>query len=56
MVAIEKRTPHCELALVRTLAAAGKVRAPVSALAGAAVGFSFQEIVAVIAALAPRDF
>jgi motility quorum-sensing regulator/GCU-specific mRNA interferase toxin len=54
---VEKRTPHCRLAVVRTLIAAGKVRATVSALAGgAALGFSFEEIVAVVAALTPKDF
>ena len=37
--------------------AAGKVRTTVSALAGgAALGFGFEEIVGVVAALAPRDF
>jgi motility quorum-sensing regulator/GCU-specific mRNA interferase toxin len=54
---VEKRTPHCKLAVVKTLVAAGKVRATVSALAGgAALGFGFAEIVAVVAALTPRDF
>jgi len=54
---VEKLTPHCKLAVVRSLLAAGKVRATVSALAGgAAMGFGFEEIVGVIAALAPRDF
>ena len=43
--------------MVRNLLAAGKVRATVSALAGgAALGFSFEEIVGVVAALTPRDF
>lgn len=51
------RTPHCKLVVVKTLLAAGKVRATVSALAGgAALGFGFEEIVAVVAALTPRDF
>jgi motility quorum-sensing regulator/GCU-specific mRNA interferase toxin len=54
---MEKRVPHCKLALVRALIAAGKVRATFSALAGgAALGFAFDEIVAVVAALTPRDF
>ena len=36
---------------------AGKVRTTVSALAGgAALGFGFEEIVGVVAALTPRDF
>jgi motility quorum-sensing regulator/GCU-specific mRNA interferase toxin len=54
---MEKRRPHCKLAVVKNLLAAGKVRATVSALAGgAALGFGFEEIVGVIAALTPRDF
>ena len=43
--------------VVKNLLAAGKVRATVSALAGgAALGFGFEEIVGVVAALTPRDF
>ena len=54
---MEKRTPHCKLTVVKTMVAAGKVRATVSALAGgAALGFSFEGIVAVVAALTARDF
>lgn len=54
---MEKRTPHCKLAVVKTLLAAGRVRATVSALAGgAALGFGFGEIIAVVAGLTPRDF
>ena len=54
---MEKRTPHCTLAVVKKLLAAGKVRATVSALAGGAMlGFGFEEIVSVVAALTPRDF
>ena len=54
---MEKRTPHCKLAVVRDLIAAGKVRIAVSALAGgAALGFGFEEIVGVVAALTPKDF
>ena len=54
---MEKRTPHCKLAAVKSLVAAGKVRATFSALAGgAALGFGFEEIVGVVAALAPREF
>ena len=54
---MEKRTPHCKLAVVKAMVAAGKVRTTVSALAGgAALGFGFEEIVGVVAALAPRDF
>jgi len=54
---MEKRTPHCRLAVVKAMVAAGKVRATVSALAGgAALGFGFGEIVGVVAALTARDF
>jgi motility quorum-sensing regulator/GCU-specific mRNA interferase toxin len=54
---MEKRTPHCKLAVVKNLLAAGKVRATVSALAGgAALGFGFKEIAGIAAALMPHDF
>jgi motility quorum-sensing regulator/GCU-specific mRNA interferase toxin len=54
---MEKRTPHCKLAVVRAMVAAGKVRATVSALAGgAALGFGFEGIVGVVVALTPKDF
>ena len=54
---MEKRTPHCKLVVVKKLLAAGKVRATISALAGgAALGFGFEEIGVVVAALTPRDF
>jgi motility quorum-sensing regulator / GCU-specific mRNA interferase toxin len=54
---MEKRTPHCKLAVVKALIAAGKVRATVSALAGAAaLGFRFEEIIGVVTALTARDF
>ena len=54
---MEKRTPHCKLAVVKALVAAGKVRSTVSALAGgAALGFDFAGVVSVVEALTPRDF
>ena len=54
---MEKRTPHCKLAVVKSMVAEGKVRITISALAGgAALGFDFEEIVGVVAALTPRDF
>ena len=54
---MEKRTPHFKLAVVKAMVAAGKVRATISALAGgAALGFGFEEIVGVVAALTPKDF
>jgi motility quorum-sensing regulator/GCU-specific mRNA interferase toxin len=44
---MEKRTPHCKLAVVKAMVA----------LAGAAaLGFGFKEIVGVVAALTPKDF
>ena len=57
LMVLEKRTPHCKLAAVKTLIAAGKVRATYSALAGGAtLGFNFDDIVAVVAALTMADF
>jgi motility quorum-sensing regulator/GCU-specific mRNA interferase toxin len=54
---MEKSTPHCKLAVVKTLLAAGKVRSTFSALAGgAALGFDFAGIVNVIASLTSKDF
>jgi len=54
---MEKRTPHYKLAVVKAMVAAGRVRATVSALAGgAALGFGFEEIIGVVAALTLRDF
>ena len=54
---MEQRTPHYKLAVVRTPLAAGKVRTTVSALTGgAALGFGFEEIIGVVAALTPRHF
>jgi motility quorum-sensing regulator/GCU-specific mRNA interferase toxin len=57
MDAMEKRTPHCPLVSIKTLVQEGRVRATFSALSGgAAMGFDFAGIVAVVAALQPRDF
>jgi len=54
---VEKRTPHCKLAVVKAMVAAGKVRSTVSALAGAAaLGFGFEDVLGVVAALMPGDF
>jgi motility quorum-sensing regulator / GCU-specific mRNA interferase toxin len=54
---MEKRTPHCKLAVVKAMVEAGKVRTTFSALAGgAALGFGFEEIAGVVAALMPREF
>jgi len=54
---MEKRTPHCKLAVVKAMVAAGKVRSTFSALAGgAALGFGLPEIIGVVAALTSADF
>lgn len=54
---MEKRTPHCQLSIVKALIGEGKVRSTYSALAGgAALGFDFDAIVAVVLALTPKDF
>jgi motility quorum-sensing regulator/GCU-specific mRNA interferase toxin len=54
---LEKRSPHCQLSVVKTLIQQGKVRSTFSALAGgAALGFDFDGIVAVVLALTPKDF
>jgi motility quorum-sensing regulator / GCU-specific mRNA interferase toxin len=54
---MEKRKPHCKLVVVKALIEAGKVRATASALSGAAaLGLSFEDIVAVAAALKTSDF
>jgi motility quorum-sensing regulator/GCU-specific mRNA interferase toxin len=54
---MEKRTPHCNLSVVRALIEAGKVRTTHTARAGAvALGFSYQEMLAVVMALKPPDF
>ncbi len=54
---MEKGRPHCTLAVVKALIESGKVRSTMSALAGgAAMGFDFEGIVAVVKALTPADF
>ncbi len=54
---MEKRSPHCQLSVIKVLIEEGKVRSTFSALAGgAALGFDFQGIVAVVVALTPKDF
>jgi motility quorum-sensing regulator/GCU-specific mRNA interferase toxin len=54
---MEKGTPQCKLAFVKALIEAGKVRSTMSALAGgAALGFAFDGIVAVVKTLTPADF
>ena len=54
---MEKRTPHCKLAVVKTMLRKGTVRITVSDLGGgAAMGFGFEAIIGVVAALRPNDF
>src|ERR1700712_5754400 len=54
---MEKRSPHCQLSVIKALIGEGKVRSTFSALAGgAALGFDFQGIIAVVLALTPKDF
>jgi motility quorum-sensing regulator / GCU-specific mRNA interferase toxin len=54
---VEKRTPHCQLSIVKALILEGKVRSTFSALTGgAALGFDFHGIVDVVLALTPKDF
>ncbi len=54
---MEKRSPHCQLSVVRALVEAGKVRATGTALAGgAAIGLEFEQMIGIVMALTPRDF
>ena len=54
---MEKRKPHCPLSAIHALVSGGKVRATFSSVAGgAALGFSFSEMAAVVLALVPKDF
>jgi motility quorum-sensing regulator/GCU-specific mRNA interferase toxin len=54
---MEKRIPHCRLAIVRSLLTAGRVRATATALSGAsAFGFDFDDVVAIVRSLEPEDF
>ena len=54
---MEKSTPHCKLALVKSLLNAGKVRAPQSARLGAtASGLELSDMLDVVRGLKPADF
>lgn len=54
---MEKRTPHCKLAIVKVLVEANKVRTTQSARVGASeLGFDFADMLAVLMALTPADF
>ena len=54
---MEKRTPHCQLSVVKSLIKAGKVRSTFSALAGAsALQISFDGMLTIITSLTMQDF
>lgn len=54
---MEKRTPHCKLAVIQALVEAGKVRTTHAARAGAnALGLDYPGMLAVVMALTPSDF
>ena len=54
---MEKRTPHCELAIVRRLISEGKIRATLTAATAAkALGCDRLGMVEVVLALTPQDF
>ena len=54
---MEKRTPHCKLAVVKALVEAGKVCTTHAARAGAnELGFVLSDMLDVVMALTPADF
>jgi motility quorum-sensing regulator / GCU-specific mRNA interferase toxin len=54
---MEKKTPHCKLAAVKAMVEAGKVRSTKAAReGGAALGFDFDGMLAVVMRLAATDF
>ncbi len=54
---MEKRSPHCQLSIIRELINTGRVRSTFSALAGAAaLGIDYRGMVDVVLALTPKDF
>lgn len=54
---MEKKTPHCKLAIVKALVKEEKVRTTQSALTGAAsLGLNFDDMLAVIMNLSSSDF
>lgn len=54
---MEKRTPHCQLSVIRALIEQGRIRSTFSALTGAAaLGLDFDGMVAVVLTLTPKDF
>jgi motility quorum-sensing regulator/GCU-specific mRNA interferase toxin len=54
---MEKRTPHCKLAVVKALVETGKVRTTHSARMGAMeLGLEVRDMLAVVSSLTPADF
>ena len=54
---MEKRTPHCKLAVVKAMISAGQVRATKTALEeAAALGIDFDDMLAVVLSLKSADF
>jgi motility quorum-sensing regulator/GCU-specific mRNA interferase toxin len=54
---MEKRTPHCKLSVVKTLAEGGMVRTTHAARAGAnELGLSLSDMLDVVMSLTPADF
>lgn len=54
---MEKQTPHCKLSVIKALIADDKVRTTKSAREGAAaLGFGFDDMLAVIQGLTSADF
>lgn len=54
---MEKHTPHCKLSVIKALITDGKLRTTKSAREGAAsLGFAFDDMLAVILSLTPKDF
>ena len=54
---MEKRTPHCKLAVIKSLLAVGRVRTTHAARAGVvAMGFSYDGLLDVVRGLSASDF
>ena len=54
---MEKRTPHCELDVIKTLVKTGKVRTTHAARSGAnELGLAFSDMLTIVMALTPADF
>lgn len=54
---MEKKTPHCKLAAVKAMVEAGKVRTTKAAReGGAALGFDFDGMLAIVMGLTTADF